>query len=81
MGAEVRLITCPAEATEIEALVFPGQGTFDQCMGSLAKTGLDQLIKNWIYQENPTLVFVLGCKFYFPPQRKERKVVLVFTRV
>ena len=73
IGAEVRLITCPAEATAIEALVFPGQGTFDQCMGSLAKTGLDQLIKNWIYQEKPYFGICLGLQVLFSSSEEGTK--------
>ena len=52
IGAEVTMVCRPEDAAKIEALVFPGQGTFDQCMGSLAENGLDELIKNWIQSEN-----------------------------
>ena len=60
IGASVSLIRTPNDSSNIDALVFPGQGTFDQCMGSLAKTGLDELIKNWIESEKPYFGICLG---------------------
>jgi len=65
IGAEVTLVCKPEDAARIEALVFPGQGTFDQCMGSLAKTGLDELIKNWIESEKPYFGICLGLQVLF----------------
>ena len=47
-GAEVSIIRSPVEFAVIDALIFPGQGTFDQCMGSLAASGLDKFIIKWI---------------------------------
>ena len=65
IGAEVTLVCRPEDAARIEALVFPGQGTFDQCMGSLAKTGLDEFIKNWIESEKPYFGICLGLQVLF----------------
>ena len=36
-GANVSIINEPVEFTDIDALVFPGQGTFDQCMGKIGR--------------------------------------------
>ena len=65
IGASVSLIRTPNDSSNIDALVFPGQGTFDQCMGSLAKTGLDELIKNWIKSEKPYFGICLGLQVLF----------------
>ena len=65
IGASVSLIRTPNDSSNIDALVFPGQGTFDQCMGSLAKTGLDELIKNWIESEKPYFGICLGLQVLF----------------
>ena len=80
IGAEVTMVCRPEDAARIEALVFPGQGTFDQCMGSLAKTGLDELIKNWIESDKPYLGFVLVCRFYFRHLRRVKSKGLVFIK-
>ena len=64
-GANVSVIKSPHESTDIEALVFPGQGTFDQCIGSLTETGLDKLIKDWINAERPYFGICLGLQVLF----------------
>ena len=48
LGAAVSLVKSPDDSLHVDALVFPGQGTFDQCIGSLTQSGLDILIKVWI---------------------------------
>ena len=65
IGAEVLCISTPSESSEIDVLVFPGQGTFDQCMGSLHETGLDKFIKNWIEADKPYFGICLGLQVLF----------------
>ncbi|OUU39850.1 MAG: imidazole glycerol phosphate synthase subunit HisH [Verrucomicrobia bacterium TMED56] len=65
LGAEVSLIHVSKDADEVDALVFPGQGTFDQCMGSLKQTGLDNLIKKWIAEDKPYFGICLGLQVLF----------------
>ena len=73
IGAEVTMVCRPEDAAKIEALVFPGQGTFDQCMGSLAKTGLDELIKNWIESDKPYFGICLGLQVLFSSSEEGEK--------
>ena len=73
IGAEVTMVCRPEDAAKIEALVFPGQGTFDQCMGSLAKTGLDELIKNWIESDKPYFGICLGLQVLFSSSEEGKK--------
>jgi len=65
LGAEVSLIHVSKDADEVDALVFPGQGTFDQCMGSLKQTGLDNLIKKWVAEDKPYFGICLGLQVLF----------------
>ena len=45
LGCEVSILVSAKAANEMDALVFPGQGTFDQCMGALSQSGLDLVIR------------------------------------
>ena len=65
-GAKVSIINEPVDFTDIDALVFPGQGTFDQCMGSLVETGLDKFIIKWIEADKPYFGICLGLQVLFP---------------
>ena len=65
-GAKVYIINEPVEFTDIDALVFPGQGTYDQCMGSLVGTGLDKFIIKWIEADKPYFGICLGLQVLFP---------------
>tara|TARA_B100000035_G_scaffold87350_1_gene73353 strand:- start:2604 stop:3224 length:621 start_codon:yes stop_codon:yes gene_type:complete len=64
-GAKVSLINKPIEFSDIDALIFPGQGTFDQCMQSLVKTGLDKFIIKWIEADKPYFGICLGLQVLF----------------
>ena len=59
------IISTPDSLSDIDALVFPGQGTFDQCMDALNKTGLSTAIKEWISLEKPFLGVCLGLQALF----------------
>ena len=64
IGADVSLIKETQDARNVDAIVFPGQGTFDQCIGSLKQTGLDILIKKWIEADKPYFGICLGSVSY-----------------
>jgi glutamine amidotransferase len=49
----------------VNALIFPGQGTFDQCMEALERTGFAQAIKEWISSEKPFFGICLGLQVLF----------------
>lgn len=65
VGADASLIQTPKEAESADALVFPGQGAIVDTMQLLAKTGLDQLIKDWIEQDRPFFGICLGFQALF----------------
>ena len=65
LNVEVLIIQNPDEISEVDALVFPGQGTFDQCMESLMKSGLDQALRLWINQGKPYFGICLGLQVLF----------------
>ena len=48
LGAEAHIVTEPSQFANMEALVFPGQGTFDQCIRALRLSSLDEAIIRWI---------------------------------
>ena len=65
LGAKVQILQDPDKLSNVEALVFPGQGTFDQCMEALERTGFSQAIKEWILSEKPFLGICLGLQVLF----------------
>lgn len=65
LGANVEIIISPDNLSEIDALVFPGQGTFDQCMDALEKTGFSLAIKEWFQLGKPFLGVCLGLQVLF----------------
>ena len=65
VGADAYLIQTPDEAEFADALVFPGQGAIVDTMQLLAKTGLDQLIKDWIQKDRPFFGICLGFQALF----------------
>ena len=44
----------------VDAVIFPGQGSFDQCMESLNKSGLSKSLKAWIEEDRPFFGICLG---------------------
>ena len=65
LGAQVTLIQESSALQDVDAVVFPGQGTFDQCMHCLVASGLDDLIRNWILAGKPYFGICLGLQVLF----------------
>ena len=65
LGATVTILRNPDLIEEEHALVFPGQGTFDQCVSALNQSGFDQAIKEWITQGRPYFGICLGLQVLF----------------
>ena len=72
MGVNASIISSPDNLSELQALVFPGQGTFDQCMEALEKTGFS-LIKEWISLGKPFLGVCLGLQALFEKSEEGEK--------
>lgn len=64
-GAKVRLIEHPSAARGADALVFPGQGAIVDTMQLLARTGFDDLIREWIAADRPFFGICLGLQALF----------------
>ena len=58
LGTIVSLVSVPNDIKNVDAVVFPVRGSFDQCMTSLNRTGLNKSLKNWIHEDRPFLEFV-----------------------
>lgn len=65
IGASVTILKNPQLVERMNALVFPGQGTFDQCIHALKALGFDQVIKQWINQGRPYFGICLGLQVLF----------------
>jgi len=51
--------------TPFERLIFPGDGHFASAMASLAKSGYDQAIREWIQADRPFLGICIGLQLLF----------------
>jgi imidazole glycerol-phosphate synthase subunit HisH len=65
LGSTPRLVTRPHDVGNADALVFPGQGYFPQCMQQLRKTGLADLLREWILADKPYFGICLGLQVLF----------------
>ena len=65
LGAQAKIITDPSQFDNMEALVFPGQGTFDQCIRALQRSALDEGIIRWIERGKPYFGICLGLQVLF----------------
>ena len=70
IGAKVCLSSKPEDIQGSDAVVFPGQGSFDQCMNSLRNSGMDEFLKSWLKEERPFLGFALVYKFFLKNLKK-----------
>jgi glutamine amidotransferase len=64
-GAEVRIITTPAEMAWAGGVVFPGQGAIVDTMMFLKQTGFDSALRDWIAADRPYLGICLGLQALF----------------
>lgn len=79
LGAEARIIKSPDALSEVNCLVFPGQGTFDQCMIDLESSGFSNAIKEWISLGKPFFGICLGLQVLFEKSEEgEKKGLGVF---
>ena len=71
LEAKVSLVTKPNEIEDVDAVVFPGQGSFDQCMSSLEHSGLRQSLKSWILEDRPFFGICLGLQVLFESSEEQ----------
>jgi glutamine amidotransferase len=65
VGASVKITSDPNYVRNAGHVVFPGQGSFGDCMTRLRENGLDQAIRGHIRRGNPYLGICLGLQVLF----------------
>jgi glutamine amidotransferase len=65
VGADVRVVTQPADLADAGAAVLPGVGTFDDCMQALRKQELSEATRKFIQSGKPFLGICVGYQALF----------------
>ncbi|MCH1421658.1 MAG: imidazole glycerol phosphate synthase subunit HisH [Akkermansiaceae bacterium] len=65
LGHDPTLITKPEELEQFTHLIFPGQGSFGDCMESLHRLGLDTPLQEWIAAGKPYFGICVGFQLLF----------------
>jgi len=64
-GADVKVISSPEEVGDAKVLFLPGVGALRDCVDALEKTGLADLVRDWIAQDRPFFGVCLGLQALF----------------
>ena len=64
-GVEAAYINSPDAFKELDALVFPGQGRFDDAMAGLQRQGLVDPLRQWIAEDRPFFGICIGYQALF----------------
>lgn len=65
VGGDVRVLTRPADLREARAVVLPGVGAFDDCLGALQRQELLGGVKDFIHSGRPFLGICVGYQALF----------------
>lgn len=65
VGADVRLTSRPEPTREARAMVLPGVGAFDDCLGALQRQDLDGAVLEFIRSGRPFLGICVGYQALF----------------
>lgn len=65
LNARPTLAKTPKDIKGVDAIIFPGQGSFDHCMTSLKDSGLDRALQSWILEDRPFFGICLGLQVLF----------------
>jgi imidazole glycerol-phosphate synthase subunit HisH len=65
VGGDVRVLTRPADLREARAVVLPGVGAFDDCLGALQRQELLEGVKDFIHSGRPFLGICVGYQALF----------------
>ena len=60
IGAEAEVVSDPREVETADAVILPGVGAFDHCMGGLRARGLAEAVVSCIRSERPFLGICIG---------------------
>lgn len=64
-GVHANLIDTPSSLHSVDALVFPGQGRFDDSMAALDRARLREPLVEWIQDDRPFLGICIGYQALF----------------
>ena len=64
-GVEADYVNSPAGFDGVDALVFPGQGRFDDSMAGLGRQGLVDPLRDWIRSDRPFFGICIGYQALF----------------
>ena len=65
LGHDPTLVTKPEELEQSTHLIFPGQGSFGDCMESLNRLRLDKPLQEWITAGKPYFGICVGFQLLF----------------
>lgn len=65
IGREGRLIDTPSDLEEVDRLIFPGVGSFGDCLAQIDANGLRQPIVDWVKLDRPFFGICLGYQALF----------------
>lgn len=65
LGHEPVLVKSPADLADVDALVFPGQGAFADCMNALHSQGLAEPLRKWLADDRPFFGICIGYQVLF----------------
>jgi glutamine amidotransferase len=65
VGAQVRLVTGPADLQDADAAVLPGVGAFDDCLNALQRQNLADATRDFIRSGRPFLGICVGYQALF----------------
>jgi imidazole glycerol phosphate synthase glutamine amidotransferase subunit len=65
LGHDPVLVQSEADLAEVDALVYPGQGAFADCMNALNRQGLTEPLKQWILADRPYFGICVGYQVLF----------------
>jgi len=65
LGFDPLLVSQPGQLEEIDHLIFPGVGSFGDCVANLHKLGLWQGIADWVRADRPYFGICLGYQVLF----------------
>ena len=64
-GVEAAYVNTPEGLADVDALVFPGQGRFDDSMAGLNRQGLVDPLRDWIRADRPFFGICIGYQALF----------------
>jgi imidazole glycerol-phosphate synthase subunit HisH len=65
LGYECPIIATADDLHHVDALIFPGQGAFGDCMAALAERGLIGPLRSWLLEDRPFFGICIGYQVLF----------------